>query len=540
MEIERRFPESSGRSSSLATEGERAAFQRGLEASTQLMAAVAMLFAGVVLVNVVTSVGVEGTTHDLAVWAHVGTAVFLLAVNVLVRTGEASAVRLRALDTIATLGSGLGFSLFTLGRAPSNARELVLLLFMAHALILRAALVPSAPKRTFRLSSLALAPTLLQALAVHPSGDSLGRPFAFATLTFLWATTTVLASSLVSKRIYGLERTVSRARKMGPYTLEEKIGEGGMGEVYKARHALLRRATAIKIIRDASTLDQRARFEREVQLTSQLTHPNTVHVYDYGRAADGTFYYAMEYIEGLTLWQLVQLDGPQSPGRVVSLLLQVCASLAEAHAFGLIHRDVKPDNVLVCVRGLVPDVVKVVDFGLARAVDAAGCNEEPGTIMGTARYMSPEAVRDPAGIDARADIYSLGALAYFLLTGTELFNGTTDVVLSQQLHAVPQRPSSRLGAELPTDLESIVMQCLAKEPANRPQTALALAAALRETQLAPSWTDAEGAAWWKRNADAIVGRLRGPSSGPSEVERRSPTRPHESTRGVTALSRAAH
>jgi serine/threonine protein kinase len=508
---ERQFPAPApaSRSSSLATAGARSAFQRGLEASTQLMAIVAMLFAAVVLVISVATVGVDATTRDFAAWAHVATAVFLLVINVLARTGPTSATRLRMLDNVATLGSGIGFSLFTIGRAPTTSRELVLLLFMAHALILRAALVPSAPGRTLQLSALSLVPSLLQAFAVRPlAGGPLDRPMAFATLTLLWAATTVLASTLVSKKIYGLERTVARARKMGPYTLEEKIGEGGMGEVYKARHALLRRATAIKIIRDADDPDQRARFEREVQLTSQLTHANTVHVYDFGRAEDGTFYYAMEYIEGVTLWQLVQLDGPQRPGRVVSLLLQICASLAEAHAFGLIHRDVKPDNVLVCVRGLVPDVVKVVDFGLARAIEPGGPRDEPTTVIGTARYMAPEAVREPSRVDARSDIYSLGALAYYLLTGTELFNGAPDVVLSQQIHAVPQRPSSRLGAELPADLERIVMRCLAKDPAQRPQSAVELASELRKTALARTWTEGDGAHWWARNGDTIARRLR--------------------------------
>jgi len=244
-----------------------------------------------------------------------------------------------------------------------------------------------------------------------------------------------------------------------------------------------------------------------VQLTSQLTHPNTVHVYDFGRAADGTFYYAMEYIEGLTLWQLVQLDGAQCPGRVVALLGQICASLAEAHALGLIHRDVKPDNVLISVRGLVPDHVKVVDFGLARTVGPASRAEEEGTFMGTARYMAPEAVNEPWGADARSDIYALGALAYFLLTGTELFHGSTSAILSQQMHAIPDRPSARLGIELPADLERIVMRCLAKDPAARPQSAAALARELRTTTSANAWTDADAHDWWRRSSGHLARAL---------------------------------
>jgi serine/threonine-protein kinase len=298
---------------------------------------------------------------------------------------------------------------------------------------------------------------------------------------------------------------LEEARRLGPYALEEKLGQGGMGEVFKARHVLLGRIAAVKVVRGAADHASVARFEREVQLTSRLTHPSTVQVYDYGRADDGTFYYAMEHIDGLTLWQLVALDGPQPPGRVVSLLLQICASLAEAHALGLVHRDVKPDNVLVCVRALVPDVIKVVDFGLARFTHAAApAPEIPGVVMGTAQYMAPEAVRAPSSVDARADLYSVGALAYFLLTGTDLFHGATPVVLSQQMHAVPQRPSSRLGAELPAGLERIVMRCLEKDPNARPQSALELAVELRATDAARTWSSEDSAEWWRHNGERVA------------------------------------
>jgi hypothetical protein len=494
--------------------------RRGLEGSTQLMAVIAMSFAAVVLVFTVIAVGIDAAVQDVPVWAHVGTAVFLLVVGLVVRTRDLSHEELRLMDTVATVGGGIGFSLFTVGRTPTPARELVLLLFMAHMLIIRAALVPSSSKRTMWLGLVALVPSALQAGGVTAGPDDvLGSPVARATLTLLWVATTTLASSLVSRRIYGLQRAVSQARQLGPYTLEEKIGEGGMGEVYKARHALLRRATAIKIVRDASDPATLARFEREVQLTSELTHPNTVQVYDFGRATDGTFYYAMEHIEGLTLWQLVELDGPQSPGRVVSLLTQVCASLAEAHGLGLIHRDVKPDNVLVCVRGRVPDVVKVVDFGLARSLSTTSA-DAPGAIMGTAQYMAPEAVSAPSSIDARSDLYSVGALAYFLLTGTELFHGGMHVVLSQQVNVVPQRPSSRLGVELPADLERIVMRCLEKDPSLRPQSATELADALLATTTSCSWTNDDSAAWWRRN-EGVVARAR--AGAPAKSGQRSVT-----------------
>jgi len=367
--------------------------------------------------------------------------------------------------------------------------------------------VPSSPRRTLAPSALALLPSLVQALVVKPRlHDPLGSTFAFASLTLLWVSTTVLASVIVSRRTYGLSRRVEEVRRLGPYALERKIGEGGMGEVFKARHALLRRATAVKIIRGEQTPADRARFEREVQLTSRLTHQNTVQVYDFGCAPDGTPYYAMEYIDGLTLAQLVSTDGPQPPGRVVSLLLQICASLAEAHALGLIHGDVKPENVLVCRRGLEPDMVKVVDFGLARRVQRRSAENRPedAPVAGTAAYMAPEAVIAPATVDARSDIYSLGALAFFLLTGTDLFHGATHAVLMQQVHAVPQRPSSRVGRELPADLERIVMRCLAKDPALRPASVRDLARELASARTPADWSRAAAEAFWDRNGAAIA------------------------------------
>ena len=479
--------------------------RRGLENATQLLAIIAMAFAAVVLALTISAVGLEGAIRDVPAWAHVATAAFLLGLDIRVRTSSATYERLLVLDTLMTVGAGIGFSLFSVGRAPTAGRELVLLLFMAHTLILRAALVPSTPGRTVWLSITALIPSAVQAITVDTNGiDPLASPVALCMLTLLWTGTTTVASALVSRRIYGLQKQVTAARQLGPYIIEEKIGQGGMGEVYRARHVLLRRSTAIKIVRDAANPDTVARFEREVRLTSRLTHPNTVQVYDFGRAADGTFYYAMELIEGLTLWQLVERDGPQHPGRVVALLRQICASLGEAHGLGLIHRDVKPDNVLVCQRGFVADMVKVVDFGLARLIEAGG-PELPGTIMGTAQYMSPEAVREPATIDTRADIYSVGALAYFLLTGTDLFTGDTPVVLSQQLHAVPQRPSSRLGMELPADLEKIVMRCLEKDPAMRPQSARELAAELALTAASRTWTEQDSDDWWRDQGDEATG-----------------------------------
>jgi serine/threonine-protein kinase len=218
-----------------------------------------------------------------------------------------------------------------------------------------------------------------------------------------------------------------------------------MGEVYLAEHVLLRRPCAVKLIRPERAGDPQAlrRFEREVQATAALTHPNTVEVYDYGRADDGTFYYAMEYLRGLSLQELVARHGPLPPARAAHLLRQVCGALQEAHAGGLVHRDIKPSNVIVCQRGGVCDVAKLLDFGLVRAPCLGGGAEtltQEGTIAGTPAYMSPEQAKGLEDLDARSDIYSLGALAYFLVTGRPPFVRETAVLtLTLQLGGVRRR-----------------------------------------------------------------------------------------------------
>jgi serine/threonine-protein kinase len=283
--------------------------------------------------------------------------------------------------------------------------------------------------------------------------------------------------------------------QLGPYTLEEKIGEGGMGEVYRARHALLRRPTAIKVLARDVSEPERTRFEAEVQLTAELRHPNTISVYDYGRAPDGTPYYAMELLDGVTLQQLVERDGPQSPQRVIHILLQMCAALADAHRASLIHRDVKPDNVFLCRQGGLNDVVKLLDFGLVKRIGGA---TEAGitkadTIVGTPLYMSPESILAPETVDARSDLYALGAVGYFLLTGTPVFQGKGVVeVCGHHLHTPPERPSARSGRAMPAALERVLMDCLAKDPARRPQSAEELARRLRACS---DESDAQAAEW---------------------------------------------
>ena len=300
------------------------------------------------------------------------------------------------------------------------------------------------------------------------------------------------------------QRAALKAKQLGQYALDDKIGEGAFGSVYRAHHALMRRPVAVKLLQtDKMTQTSAARFEREVQMTGQLTHPNTIALYDYGRTPEGIFYYAMEYLDGLTLDQLVKQYGAQPEGRVISILRQISGSLAEAHAIGLVHRDIKPANVFLTRRGGVPDFVKVLDFGLAKARVEEGQIEltAASVTLGTPLYMAPEAVEHPETVDARSDLYSLGALGYFLVTGNVLFDcPTLGEVLLHQVNHLPVRPSERLGKPVAPDLEELLMRCLAKDPAARPASARELDDALARCRNAADWTRDLADEWWRKFA----------------------------------------
>ncbi|MDF1701942.1 MAG: serine/threonine-protein kinase [Planctomycetota bacterium] len=288
--------------------------------------------------------------------------------------------------------------------------------------------------------------------------------------------------------------------QVGPYRLEEKIGEGGMGEVYRGRHETLRRASAIKTLRlDMADEEAVSRFEQEVQLTGQLRHPNTVAVYDYGHAADGRFYYAMEYLTGAPLETVVRKTGPLPEGRAIHLLRQLCGSLSEAHGIRLIHRDVKPSNLILCVRGGVYDWLKVVDFGLVKDVanDLDALAHASGHIAGTPLYMAPEALIPKFKHDGRQDIYAIGAVAYFMLTGTHVFDDKDPVaIMKAHIKLEPESPSTRAGRTIEPTLEALILRCLAKKPEDRPPTAGALAHELEACPDAGAWAPAHAQAWW--------------------------------------------
>jgi serine/threonine-protein kinase len=329
---------------------------------------------------------------------------------------------------------------------------------------------------------------------------------------FLFATFAVI----LSRFVYDLGCDMNKAREMGSYKLVEPLGSGGMGEVWRAEHRMLARPAAIKLIRSevCNLSDSRAgtlhrRFEREVQATAALRSPHTVAVYDYGTTADGCFYYVMELLDGFDLETLVQRFGPQPPERVISFLLQACDSLAEAHGTGLIHRDIKPKNLFVSRLGINYDFVKVLDFGLVKSTTASDEYQSQltldGSTTGTPAYMSPEMALGDKSLDARSDIYSLGCVAYWLLTGQLVFEGNTPTaVLLAHIQQTPVPPSQRTEIPVPEDLERAILSCLAKDPAERPQTVQDLARLLESCVRTRDWSRVQAERWWRTHAPTLA------------------------------------
>jgi serine/threonine protein kinase len=314
-----------------------------------------------------------------------------------------------------------------------------------------------------------------------------------------------IGSAVVYILMRAARKAALRATRFGQYTLDDEIGSGGFGNVFRGRHALMHRPVAVKVLSPLADSRAVARFEREVQLTCQLSHPNTIALYDYGHTPEGLFYYAMEYLEGLSLAQLIEKHGAQPEGRVIHILRQVCGSLAEAHSKGLVHRDIKPHNIFLTNRGGIPDFVKVLDFGLVKARDLPEQVQLTGAnaTLGTPLYMSPESVKSPGRVDAASDLYSLGSVAYELLSGQPVFSGSTvGEVMVRQVQEMPERPSVRMKRPVSPDFEDLLMQCLAKRPGDRPASAAALERALAQCTASGAWTLQDAADWWQKHAAA--------------------------------------
>ncbi len=303
----------------------------------------------------------------------------------------------------------------------------------------------------------------------------------------------------------GLAVRARRNRTMdemiGPYKLARQIGEGGLAKVYLARHSLLNRDCALKILRPDRTNQQNLnRFAREVQLACRLTHPNSIAIYDYGTMSDGSFYCAMEYIAGYTLQQIVELDGAQPPTRVAKIMHEICRSLREAHGRGMVHRDIKLQNIMLCERGGEHDCVKVLDFGLAKEVASdQQFATETRVLVGTPMYIAPERIADPRCLDPRSDIFSLGILAQILVTGKDsLLSHSSIEAMYNALKKEPVRPSSISERSIPDELDQLIYECQARDPEDRPQSVDVIIDRLLASGLVQQWTEERAKQWWDR------------------------------------------
>ena len=427
----------------------------------------------------------------------------------LARRGRLSVRSLGTLDAVSIVVACGFLSIMTMN---DEGQILQVLLALTVTVMIRAILVPSRPRRTMVLSALAFLPTVVVCIARHDPtallpGFSPGYQKQYMTLnTVLWSILGTTLATIISRVTYGLRQQVAEANELGQYVLEERIGRGGMGEVWRARHRLLIRPAAIKLIRPQMSGDPELllrRFEREARATAALKSPHTVQLYDFGATEDGRLYYVMELLDGLDLETLVRQYGPLPAERVVHILRQVCSSLQDAHVNGLVHRDIKPANVVVSRAGTTFDFAKVLDFGLVKLDTARNSEDDAvnlsteGSAGGTPAFMAPEVVLGVADTDHRVDLYALGCVGYWLLTGKLIFEGGSVVeVMFHHAHTPPPRPSTRSELPIPAPLEDLVMECLEKDPARRPTSAEAVSTRLDAVSLESAWTVERAERWW--------------------------------------------
>jgi tRNA A-37 threonylcarbamoyl transferase component Bud32 len=454
----------------------------------------------------------EEQVTDPGFLIHAAAIIPLLGIWWICRRGDYSVNAIHAIENTGIFLAAVCYIAMGLDIRPEVGADTITAFILALMMFARSVFVPSSARRTTILGVLIGIP-LVAAMYWHyltvdltiwrsfgyPADSSTRVAASQAVITVMWWTLTTGLAALASRVIHRLRKEVSDIQKLGQYTLERKLGEGAMGVVYEAKHGMLKRPTAIKLLRpEVADRDALDRFRREVQLTAKLTHPNTVTIYDYGRTPEGLFYYAMELLSGATLTQVVDAGGPQPVERVVRILRDAALALNEAHDVGLIHRDIKPSNIMLARQGGIPDVTKVLDFGLVKNLGQVDDLEQTNTmsIKGTPHYLSPEAIQDPQGIDARTDLYALGAVGYYLLAGRHVFEGKTVMeVCLHHLHTEPLPLSETSSQEVPAELEALIFSCLSKSQSDRPKSGQEFADALDRLDVA-RWTRASAEAWW--------------------------------------------
>jgi serine/threonine-protein kinase len=454
-------------------------------------------------------------------WLHATALVPCLAMWLIARGAPLPLPTVVAVETMGMLLASVAYIGMGMTIPPEVGADVITAFALSFAFFARAVFVPSTARHTAYLGLLIGVP-LVSMMALHYRA---ANPFIWvmvgydtrgfeqstiivstALMTTMWWTLTVGLSSIACYTIHRLRSEVSNIRSLGQYQLERKLGEGAMGVVYQATHGMLKRPTAVKLLRpELGGREVHELFRREVQLTAQLTHPYTITIYDYGRTPEGLFYYAMELLDGASLQDIVEATGPQPVSRVVRILRDVAVALDEAHSVGLIHRDIKPNNIMLAHQGGAYDVVKVVDFGLVKRLSDEDDPErsDTRTIKGTPHYLSPEGVTTPSEVDARSDLYALGAVGYFLLTGRPVFDGDTmfDICM-QQVKGTPVPISDARGAPVPKALEELIMSCLAKDKGDRPASGQALADALDQLDIT-RWTRVDAERWWQQYGSQV-------------------------------------
>jgi serine/threonine-protein kinase len=403
--------------------------------------------------------------------------------------------------------------------------------WVGPVVLMFAAIIPNSPRKMLVAGLVCASMNPLAMLVAKFQGKwdfgSSGNVLVMHYPDYLLAGVAVFISHIVTR----LGQQVTKAREMGSYRLVEKLGQGGMGEVWRASHRMLARDAAIKLIQpDVLTRDVgknadliSRRFEQEAKTTASLRSPHTVQLYDFGISEDGAFYYVMELLDGIDLDTLVKKFGPQSPARTAFILRQVCRSLSEAHSRGMVHRDIKATNIFLCRMGNEYDFAKVLDFGLVKVLESEGETQMTiaGSTTGTPSYMAPELALGSSDIDGRTDLYGLGCVAYLLLTGTFVFQEkSSTAMMLAHLRNTPVAPSTRSGREIPASLERVIMMCLEKDPAQRPASAEAIVSLLDSSDDISPWTPRDAERWWNSNLPGDLRSIRDSdavTSQPSEL-----------------------
>jgi tRNA A-37 threonylcarbamoyl transferase component Bud32 len=455
-----------------------------------------------------------------------------IAVFIVSRRGLVSPRRLLDLGLVVQVVGAMGIAAKEYWGAAPHVIDGSFLLVPAECVWIVAypLIVPNTPNKVLvaSLLSASMGPAAL-ALSAVVVGTHIDHPLAWATYFLSSNYLCAIVAYLAARIVHGFGIRLKHARDVGSYELIARIGQGAMGEVWRAKHRLLVRPAAVKLIRrDVLGANERARdalvrrFEREARDTATLKSIHTVGVYDFGVMEEGDFYYAMELLDGLSLERFIRVCGPIEPARAVYLLRQVCHSLGEAHARGLVHRDIKPANIFVCRLGPDDDFVKVLDFGIVKhgagSATVTMLTLDGGTV-GTPAYMAPEIALGHGNVDGRADIYSLGCVAYYLLTGRTVFSAETPVALAlAHVQDEPVPPSERSEFDIPASLDALVLECLAKDPAARPASAVALEHRLAATVPHDAWTSAAAHAWWECHGAAVTGSGRGAETPTADTQ----------------------